>query len=129
MVKLSERLEVPIQTHLAETQTEVEEIARDYQLTPLEYLDKWGVLDRGLMAIHSVHLSPSDIALMQEYEVTVVHCPTSNLKLGSGIAPVPQLQAAGITVGLGTDGPASNNDLDMWGGNAPGGSHSQGSKS
>jgi 5-methylthioadenosine/S-adenosylhomocysteine deaminase len=77
-------------------------------------LAKIGLLDGRVMAAHSVHLSDEDIALFADHDVAVAHCPGSNAKLASGIARLPALRAAGVRVGLGTDGPASNDDLDLW---------------
>jgi 5-methylthioadenosine/S-adenosylhomocysteine deaminase len=77
-------------------------------------LAKIGLLDGRVLAAHSVHLSDEDIALFADHDVAVAHCPGSNAKLASGIARLPALQAAGVRVGLGTDGPASNDDLDLW---------------
>ncbi len=102
-------------THVAETAGEVAEMQAETGLTPPAYLDSLGVLDRSTVFAHGVHLSDDDIALMAERETAVAHCPQSNLKLASGAARLPELLAAGVRVGLGTDGAASNNDLDMWG--------------
>jgi len=82
--------------------------------TPLERLDRLGLLGPGLVGVHAVHLTENEIALLAERGVALVHCPTSNMKLASGIAAVPQWLDAGIAVGLGTDGAASNNRLDLF---------------
>jgi 5-methylthioadenosine/S-adenosylhomocysteine deaminase len=79
-----------------------------------EVLAAAGVFDGRVLAAHSIWLSPEDIAVYVAHDVAVAHCPQSNAKLASGIAPVVDLLAAGVRVGLGTDGPASNNDLDLW---------------
>lgn len=114
IVALAKRLQVPLQIHLAETEEEVETIRRDYGVSPVEYLERTGALECGVIAIHCVHVDEKDIELFRKYNVAIVHCPSSNLKLGSGIAPVQRFLDAGLTVGLGTDSAASNNDLDMW---------------
>ncbi|NLA58697.1 MAG: amidohydrolase [Firmicutes bacterium] len=108
------RLEVPIHIHVAETTAEVREIGEKYGTTPLGMLSANGLLDLPMTAAHCVHMEEADIVLAAQKEVRIVHCPTSNLKLGSGIAPVPKMLAAGLTVGLGTDSAASNNRLDIW---------------
>ncbi|MGI6567007.1 MAG: amidohydrolase [Firmicutes bacterium] len=108
------RLDVPIHIHAAETRDEAAEIAAKYGRTPLEMLADNGILDVPVTAAHCVHLEEGDISLAAEKNVKIIHCPTSNLKLGSGIAPVPKMLAAGLTVGLGTDSAASNNRLDVW---------------
>ena len=99
--------------HLAETEWEVSEAQRLYGVSPVEHLDRLGLLGDRLIAVHCVSLSEEDISLLAQRDVRVVHCPESNLKLASGIAPVPELLEAGVTVVLGTDGAASNNDLDL----------------
>nr|WP_181448053.1 amidohydrolase [Dissulfurirhabdus thermomarina] len=110
---LAGRLDLAMVTHLAETRWEVEEITRRHGKTPAAYLDALGLLGERLLAAHCVALTPEDIRLLAERDVRVAHCPESNLKLASGIAPVPELLAAGVIVTLGTDGAASNNDLDL----------------
>lgn len=84
-----------------------------YGLTPIQYLESLGALRKGTTLVHCVHLSDEEIAALASHHVAVVHCPESNLKLGSGIARIPELLDAGLTIGLGTDGVASNNDLDL----------------
>ncbi|MGB6009859.1 MAG: amidohydrolase [Desulfobacterales bacterium] len=105
---------VPLIIHVAETLNEVSEIKGKYGKTPIEHLDSLGLLGAHLIADHCVHLGPSDIKKMAERGVKVVHNPESNMKLASGIAPVPELIKQGVTVGLGTDGCASNNNLDLF---------------
>jgi 5-methylthioadenosine/S-adenosylhomocysteine deaminase len=105
---------VPLIIHVAETLNEVSEIKGKYGKTPIEHLDSLGLLGAHLIADHCVHLGPSDIKKMAEHGVKVVHNPESNMKLASGIAPVPELIKQGVTVGLGTDGCASNNNLDLF---------------
>ena len=105
---------VPLIIHVAETLNEVSEIKGKYAKTPIEHLDSLGLLGTHLIADHCVHLGPSDIKKMAEHGAKVVHNPESNMKLASGIAPVPELIKQGVTVGLGTDGCASNNNLDLF---------------
>lgn len=111
--ELAEEHGVPLQIHLAETRWEVQKLLEEKGMSPVAYLADLGVLSERTLAAHCVHLSPEDIALLAEFEVKVAHNPVSNLKLASGVAPVPALLAAGVTVGLGTDGAASNNTLDL----------------
>ena len=101
--------------HVSETQSEVRESIEKYGRTPVGRLADLGVLGPTTVAIHGVHLTDEDIELLARYETGVVHCPESQLKLASGLTPVPKLLEAGVKVGLGTDGAASNNDLDMFG--------------
>ncbi len=101
--------------HLAETQEEVEEIRKRTGLTPPAYLDRLGLLDEGTVAVHGVWLTPEDRELLARRGVKLSHTPESNLKLAAGVAPIPELLDLGVTVGLGTDGAASNNNLDLWG--------------
>jgi 5-methylthioadenosine/S-adenosylhomocysteine deaminase len=111
---LADREHVPVITHLAETKDEVA-IARDkYQATPVQYLDSLGFFGPRTLAAHVVHITPEDIATLKKRGVGTSHNPESNMKLASGTAPVPALRAAQVPVGLGTDGAASNNDLDMF---------------
>ena len=100
--------------HLSETAAEVEQTRERYGRTPAEHLEALGVLGPNLVAPHCVHLTPDDIARLAEHGAKVAHNPESNMKLASGVAPVPELLRAGVCVGLGTDGCASNNDLDLF---------------
>ena len=100
--------------HLSETKSEVETILERYQKTPAGHLADLGVLGPNVLACHCVELTADDIRLLAENDVKVAHNPESNMKLASGIAPVPELIDAGICVGLGTDGCASNNNLDLF---------------
>ncbi len=115
IVVYARQLDLPIQTHLAETALEVAQSRDRHGATPLARLHSLGATGPGFIAIHGVHLTPEDIDLMATHGGHVVHCPASNMKLGSGIAPVCTLLARGINVALGTDGAASNNRLDMFG--------------
>lgn len=101
--------------HLAENEEEVRTCRERYGRTPVAHLEALGLLGPQVVAAHCVMLSEAEIALLAARGVKVAHCPESNLKLASGIAPVVQMLAAGITVGIGTDGSASNNDVDMFG--------------
>jgi 5-methylthioadenosine/S-adenosylhomocysteine deaminase len=111
---LAERYDVPLLIHVAETEDEVRTVREKHRSTPVGYLSSLGLLSPRLVAAHCVWLSGSDIAVMRKSGAAVSHNPESNMKLASGTAPVPAFLKAGITVGLGTDGAASNNDLDMF---------------
>lgn len=113
-VELAEHHHIRIHTHLAETRAEVAKSLERYGQSPVEYLEGLGAFAAPVLAAHCVHLSDRDIDILAEHGVRVVHNPTSNMKLGSGIAPVNRLLDRGVNVALGTDGAASNNDLDMW---------------
>ncbi len=104
----------PIVIHLAETEDETALIKEKYGTTPVKFLADLGILGPDLIACHCIHISEEDIQLLKKFDVKIVHCPESNMKLGSGIAPVPELIKRGICVSLGTDGCASNNDLDLF---------------
>lgn len=110
----SEKYGIPIHIHLAETKGEVETCIEKFGVTPIALMDQIGLFDRPTLAAHCVHVNEEDIQIMAEKHVCVAHNPGSNLKLASGIAPVPKMRSAGITVGLGTDGASSNNKLDMF---------------
>lgn len=106
---------VPCFIHLAETRQEVEELKSTTGMSPATYLDSLGILDELTVVVHGVWLEPEDLEILARRGVKVSHCPESNLKLAAGVAPVPELLARGVTVGLGTDGAASNNNLDLFG--------------
>src|SRR5437588_3667697 len=110
----SDRTGAPVVIHVAETRKEVADITRDHGASPVEYLSRIGFLGPRDIFAHTVHLTDQEINLLKQNGVGSVHNPQSNMKLGSGVAPVPQMLRAGVAVGLGTDGAASNNDLDMW---------------
>jgi 5-methylthioadenosine/S-adenosylhomocysteine deaminase len=112
---LADEYDVPYLLHVSETRSEVQESMEKYRRTPVGRLADLGLLGPSTVAIHGVHLTDEDIVLLAQHEAGVVHCPESQLKLASGFTPVPQLLEAGVKVGLGTDGAASNNDLDMFG--------------
>ena len=113
--ELSRRLAIPVHVHLHETRREVEDAVRDTGERPFARLSRLGLLDERLAAVHMTQLLPGEIGALAEAGASVLHCPESNLKLASGVCPVPSLSAAGVNVALGTDGAASNNDLDMLG--------------
>ena len=106
-------LDVPLHIHLHETEDEIAHSIAEHGVRPLERLRRLGLLSPGLIAVHCVHLTPEEIQLLARHGASAVHCPSSNLKLASGFAPVAQLLAAGVNVALGTDGAASNNRLDL----------------
>ena len=111
--ELAEEFEVPMQIHLSETAGEVERLLEEKGLSPVAYLADLGILTDRTVAAHCVHVSPEDISLLADFETGVSHNPVSNLKLASGISPVPAMIDGGVKVGLGTDGAASNNTLDL----------------
>ncbi|PWM78957.1 MAG: N-ethylammeline chlorohydrolase [Phascolarctobacterium sp.] len=102
-----------IHMHLSETAGEVSDCVKQHGVSPIKLMDSLGMFECGTLAAHCVHVDADDIKIMAAKNVRVAHNPQSNLKLASGIAPVPAMLAAGITVGLGTDGTSSNNNLDM----------------
>lgn len=106
--------QAPFLVHLAETEAETEDIRRLYGTTPTKHLYDLGAFDHDTIAAHCVWVSPEEQRLLKEKRVRVAHCPESNMKLASGVAPVPELLACGVPVGLGTDGCASNNNLDLF---------------
>ncbi len=114
VITYAEQLGLGIHTHLHETRDEVAQSEAQYGLRPLQRLAEFGLLGPNLVAAHCVHLQSNEIEMLAEYGCHVAHCPSSNLKLASGIAPVAQLLAQGVNVGLGTDGAASNNRLDVF---------------
>jgi 5-methylthioadenosine/S-adenosylhomocysteine deaminase len=111
--ELAEEFGLPFQIHLSETRWEVEKLIAEKGVSPVAYLSDLGVLSERTVAAHCVHVSPEDLDILAEFEVGVSHNPVSNLKLGSGISPVPLMVEKGLKVGLGTDGAASNNTLDL----------------
>ena len=112
---LADELETPIQMHVHETAGEIVASNGEYQCRPLHRLDRLGIITPLLAAVHMTQLDTAEIELLALRGTSVVHCPESNLKLASGTCPVAQLMASGVNVALGTDGAASNNDLDMFG--------------
>jgi 5-methylthioadenosine/S-adenosylhomocysteine deaminase len=112
---LADELDVPVHIHLHETADEITQSLRDHGERPIRRLERLGLLGPNLVAVHMTQLEDEEIALIAEAGAHVVHCPESNLKLASGFCPVVRLLNAGVNVALGTDGAASNNDLDMMG--------------
>ncbi|HDZ89591.1 MAG: amidohydrolase [Deltaproteobacteria bacterium] len=105
---------VPVVIHVAETLSEVDQIKESYGRRPVEHLNSLGILGPHLIIDHAVHLSQAEMELLAHHRVKVIHNPESNMKLASGIAPIPDLMGLGVTVGIGTDGCASNNNLDLF---------------
>lgn len=112
-VEQAAELNLPLHTHMSETAKEVEQNVADYGLRPVEHLRQLGFFDLPSLVAHAVHLTDEEIDILASYDVKVAHNPGSNLKLGSGIALVPKMIKKGLRPGLGTDGAASNNNLDM----------------
>jgi 5-methylthioadenosine/S-adenosylhomocysteine deaminase len=112
---LAEELDLPIHTHVHETLGEIEQGQARHGMRPLERLRRARIVGPRLIAVHSVHVDDAELDVMAREGVTVAHCPSSNLKLASGIARVADMRRRGIRVGLGTDGAASNNRLDVMG--------------
>jgi 5-methylthioadenosine/S-adenosylhomocysteine deaminase len=110
---LSQQFQVPISLHVAEMDYEMAHFKEVYDQTPIEFLDSIGLLNERLIAAHCIHLTDSDIALMAARGSSVAHCIGANTKAAKGVAPVKQMLANGIAVGLGTDGPASGNTIDV----------------
>jgi len=115
IVTFARQLDLVIQTHLLETRDERAKSLAEHHLAPLQRLHRLGATGPGFIAIHAVDVDAADIELLATQRCHVVHCPTSNLKLASGIAPVAALIRAGVNVALGSDGAASNNRLDVFG--------------
>ena len=114
IARFAEELGLPVHIHLHETAEEVATSLAAHGLRPLARLARLGLLGPQTIAVHAVHLDDADIALLARHGASVAHCPASNLKLASGFAPVARLLEAGVNVGIGTDGAASNNRLDMF---------------
>ena len=112
---LAEELDIPIHIHLHETENEISECINQFGHTPIKRLEALGLLSERLIAVHMTQLSDDEINLAAKYNISIAHCPESNLKLASGFCPAGKLLKAGVNLALGTDGAASNNDLDMLG--------------
>ncbi len=112
--QLAEKYNVPLQIHLSESTWEFDEYTEKHGLTPTEYLDKLGMLTDRTLTAHSIYLTDSDIHLLAKRGTSVAHNPECNMKLASGAAPVPKMLQCGVNVGIGTDGVASNNNLNMF---------------
>lgn len=113
VIAKAKQLGCEIHMHLSETKGEVEDCIKEHGISPIKLMDSLGMFECGTLAAHCVHVDEDDLAIMAAKNVRVAHNPQSNLKLASGIAPVPAMLKHGITVGLGTDGTSSNNNLDM----------------
>jgi len=114
-MEISKSFSTPLQIHLSETEEEVDTVLRKTGERPVRHLDRLGMLWEGLVCAHAVHLDDEEIRILSERDVRVVHVPESNMKLSSGVAKIQDMLDRGITVALGTDGSASNNDLDLFG--------------
>ncbi len=112
-VEMAHKYDTTIHTHISETRSEVENWKAKTGLSPVQYLRDLGVFSVPTLAAHCVHVDTDDIAILADHPVTVAHCPKSNAKLGSGIAPIRAMREAGVRVAIGTDGAASNNRLNM----------------
>jgi 5-methylthioadenosine/S-adenosylhomocysteine deaminase len=112
--ELAVEFDVPLHTHLSETLLEVEQWRKTHGMPVIPWVKKQGLLDARLLAAHCVHVDEGEMRTLRNAGAGVAHNPSSNLKLGSGVAPVTKMLDAGLSVGIGTDGPASNNDLDMF---------------
>ena len=113
VLTLAEQCDMPIHLHIHETAQEIDDSLKQYGMRPIERLRRLGLLSPGLIGVHAVHLNDEEIALLAQHNCSIAHCPSSNLKLASGIAPVEKLAAKGVNIGLGTDSAASNNRLDI----------------
>ena len=112
--ELAAEFDVPLHIHLSETALEVENSRRDHGMPVVPWVKKQGLFDAKVLAAHCVHVDEGEIRALKNFNAGVAHNPTSNLKLGAGVAPVARMLELGLDVGIGTDGPASNNDLDMF---------------
>lgn len=111
---LADELDLPVHMHVHETANEIKESLAAFGARPLARLERLGLLGSNLTAVHGVHLLDTELALLARRGCSIAHCPSSNMKLASGIAPVPAMLGHGINVGLGSDGAASNNRLDLF---------------
>src|SRR5437762_2315201 len=112
--ELAVEFDVPLHIHLAETALEVESSRREHGMPVVPWVKKQGLFEAKVLAAHCVHVDEGEIRALKNFNAGVAHNPTSNLKLGAGVAPVARMLELGVNVGIGTDGPASNNDLDMF---------------
>ena len=113
-LEISKNYHLPLQIHLSETSEEVHDIIKRHGKRPVHYLDQLGLIDRSLIAAHGVHLNNEEIKLLSKKGVKMAHVPESNMKLGSGVADISGMIKNGLTLGLGTDGCSSNNNLDLF---------------
>jgi 5-methylthioadenosine/S-adenosylhomocysteine deaminase len=114
VLTLAEQLELPIHIHLHETAQELDDSVEHFGVRPIERLRQLGLLSPGLIGVHVVHLNTEEIKLLADHGCSIAHCPSSNLKLACGIAPIDELSRQGVNIGLGTDGAASSNRLDLF---------------
>jgi len=114
LITLAEELDLPVHMHVHETKDEIAQSIAQHGVRPLERLQRLGLVGPNLIAVHAIHLSPEEIALLAHNGCSVAHCPSSNLKFANGFARVADMLAEGVNVGLGTDGSASNNRLDLF---------------
>lgn len=112
--ELAAEFDVPLLTHIAETKLEVDDMLEQQDMRVVPWVKSVGLFEAKVLCAHCVHIDTGEMPVLRDSGATVAHCPQSNLKLASGIAPVTDMLDAGLTVGIGTDGPASNNDLDMF---------------
>ena len=113
-VEEAKKRDIPISIHVAETEWEMEEIKKKYGKTPVRHLKDLNLIGPKALFVHGVHITEEDMDIMAETKTPLSYNPESNMKLSSGIAPILKALAQGITIGLGTDGPASNNNLNLW---------------
>jgi 5-methylthioadenosine/S-adenosylhomocysteine deaminase len=114
VLTLAEQCDLPIHLHLHETTHEIEDSLQRFGVRPIERLHRLGLLSPALIGVHGVHLNGDEIRLLAQHGCSIAHCPSSNLKLSSGFAPITTLSEQGVNIGLGTDGAASNNRLDLF---------------
>lgn len=114
ILTLADQLDLPIHMHVHETQSEIEHSLQEHGMRPLARLQRLGLINDRLIAVHATQLGADEIELLARHGSAIAHCPSSNMKLASGIAPVPAMLQAGLKVGLGSDGAASNNRLDLF---------------
>lgn len=114
VVSLATQFDLPIHVHLHETRREIEESRTSHGRTPIDRLDRLGVISERTIAVHGVYFTDEEMRMLTDRQTSVAHCPVSNLKLASGIANIPSISSRNINWGLGTDGAASNNRLDIW---------------
>jgi len=114
LLTLSQQLDLPLHIHIHETAAEIEQSLTQHGVRPLERLHRLGLLGPNFIGVHAVHLAGGELDLLATHACSIAHCPTSNMKLASGIAPAAAMAQRGLRVGLGTDGAASNNRLDMF---------------
>ncbi len=113
VIEASLERQLGIHIHLSETEKEVKDALKEYGCRPVELMEKVGLFQCPVLAAHCVHVTEEELDILQKYRVGIAHCPESNMKLASGVAPLPAMLSRRLKVGLGTDGPASNNNLDM----------------